>query len=180
MADLSVTSLQRLKADIYRKRDAAIAAANADADRALNALKIVEAMLNDGAGGGRDVEIQHSAGLFPVNGNGNGSGNAPGTRKVYPTAKWITQIVNDNTERSLSQRTIYAELVRRYPQVTQRPEKSVRAQVAAVLGKLAQKGTLIISKEAHGQEPTEYRRRTVSQEVPVDAVLPVGQDVEWD
>jgi len=138
-----------------RKRDAVIASANADADRALNALDIVEAMLNDGNAedGPKEVRISHSDGLFPVEGNGS----AP-PRKAYPTARWIAEIVNELPGPLITQPIVFNELVKRHPEAAGRSPKSVRAQVAVRLRNMAERGDLVLDVEAHGTHPAEYRK----------------------
>ncbi len=176
MAELSVANLVKLREDIKRKRDVNIQRANEDADRALNALDIVVAMLSDESDS-ENIQITHSPNLFPAE-DGTSNGDIPPKKKIYPTGKWIVEIVNELPS-VVTQPAVYKRLVELHSEVRERPLNSIKGQIANVLGKLVGKGQLIVHKEANGTQPAEYRKNTVPQQLPVQMSASAGETV-WD
>lgn len=151
--------IERVKQEIKRKRDstvaAAIAAADAEAKKAYEALNVVLSLLNGESRGLMETAVAAET-LEPfILGN---EGNAPAERRAYPTAKWVGEIIADMNGSVISQPVIYDKLVERHPEVANRGATSVKSQVSAILKKMTANGKLTVDKESHGGAPAEYRK----------------------
>ncbi|MFN0278018.1 MAG: hypothetical protein ACKVRN_05375 [Pyrinomonadaceae bacterium] len=156
--ELNVTTLRD---EILKKRDGIIAIANADAKRALNALEIVAAMLQDESGMVNDTEFE-SPTLFSANGQTESGNSAPPSRPTFPTGRWITEIIEELPE-IVSQPMIYDRLIALHPEVTGRPLNSIKGQIANNLTKMVNAGILILHQAASGRQPAEFRKNNGSQ-----------------
>lgn len=171
MDTLTIDTIKKLRAEIARRQAMAIAQANRDADRGNNALDVVEALLREAGDRGAIAETPVTRSLeFGGNGNGAPVHTDKEPRKIYPTGRWIAEII-DGLPSIVTQPDIYKQLIEKHPEVRARPVNSIKGQIASVLGKLVEKGQLIVRKEAHGTTPAEYRKRTVTEEVPVKIPL---------
>lgn len=146
MADLTLSSVEILRAEIIRKRDMKIDAARTQADRALGALNIVADSL---------FKIEQ----FDVD-------EPEVARKAVPTATLVTEIIANLNGSIISQPVVYEKLMELHAKdFLTRDASSIKAQVSMILKKLESRGQLTVVQRGTGPEPTEYRKgRSFSNE----------------
>jgi hypothetical protein len=168
MAVATLTPIEALRQEIIRRRDLKIDAAKSEADRALGALNIVADMLSDD-------QLQDATTNFVTDSDKE-------TRKPLPTAAWVAEIINDLNGSIISQPLIFERLMDRHAaDFAYRDSSSVKAQIAMILKRFEARGDLIVHKKAYASDPTEYRKRTISQKTPSSSGIAKEKDEDdWE